>query len=105
MSDLYDFDAFLRRMRGLDYEDIIRNAEAEATSAEGSSFLMRGAPRRRALGSVEYASRVKAFLFYLRTGSRPGSANDSEFLSYRPIVEALVAKGRFKPEALEAFDL
>jgi len=105
MSDLYDFDAFLRRMLDLDYEDIIRHAEAEANSAEGSSFHVRGAPRYRALGSTEYASHVKAFLFYLRTGSRPGSVNDSEFLSYRPIVEALVAKGRFRPESLEAFDL
>ena len=64
---------------------------------------MRGAPRQREMGSTQYASRIKAFLFYLSYWTRPGGTSDAEFACYRPIVEALVAKRQIKPEALDAF--
>lgn len=104
MNGLYDFDDFLRRMTELDYDAIRYQAELEVASAERASFSVQGAPRQREMGSSQYASRIKAFLFYLSYWTRPGSVSDDEFACYRPIVEALIAKRQIKSEALDAFD-
>ena len=103
MAESYDFHDFLARMAKLDYHEILRQAEAECQRVEKVSYGVRGAPRQRKFGSVQYASRIKAFLFFMRHHHRPGSASDSEFRSYRDVVKALVQKGEFKPEALYAF--
>jgi len=100
---IYDFDEFLKRMVNLDYLDILLQADAECGCVEQSSYRVRGAPRRRKMGSGEYAKRIKDFLFFMRYGIRPGGASDSEFQSYRPVVETLVQKGQMKPEALQVF--
>ena len=103
MSDSYDFSMFLARAAELDYSAILKFGEDEAARTDGASFAITGAPARREAGSVEYLSRIKAFLFFMRHQTRPGSADDLEFQSYRPVVEALVQKQQFKPEALILF--
>jgi hypothetical protein len=103
VTDRYDFDAFLSRMAELDYLQILTTADAECASVERASFGKKGAVRQRELGSVKYASRIKAFLYFMRFGSRPGSATDSEFQSYRVVAEALVKKEQFKPSILDLF--
>ncbi|MDE2389079.1 MAG: hypothetical protein KGN35_08395 [Betaproteobacteria bacterium] len=87
----------------LDYHGILREADAEIGRIERLSYGVNGALRHREMGSMEYASRIKAFLFYMRHGTQPGSISDIEFFSYRQVVEALVQKGQFKVEALDNF--
>ena len=56
--------------------------------AEGVSFG-RGGPRQRDLGGTEHVRRIKELLFFMRNGTRPGSATDHDFASYRLVVERL----------------
>jgi hypothetical protein len=98
----FDFDAFLTSMAPLDYIEILRRADAECARAErGSSG--RGGLRDRKLVDVTYARRVREFLFFMRHLIRPASVRDYDFESYRPVVEALVAKGQLTSEALTKF--
>jgi hypothetical protein len=101
--DRFDFDDFLGRMAALDYPEILMQANSECGSIERISYGVKGCVRNRADGSVRYAERIKAFLWFMRTGTRPGSADDYEFQRYRIVAEALVKKGQFKPEVLDWF--
>ena len=104
MESPYDFENFIKRMSVLDYEEIIKQASAEVAEVEGASFSVKGAPRQRELGSANYASRIKAFIFFMQSGAKPGSANPSEFSLYKPVVLALVEKKTFKPEIMREFE-
>jgi hypothetical protein len=97
----YDFHDFIQRMAKLDYIDILKTANAECGHVESQLSGVRGAPQRRKEGGVEHAAKIKRFLYYMRYGDRPGGISDGEFSSYRPAVEALIAKGQFKKEALD----
>ena len=99
----YDFDLFLQTVRDMNYLEILQHAEMEANRAEKASTRVRGAVRARQQGSGQYVAKIGAFLFFMRHGQRPSSASDDEFQSYRPVVEALVAKDQFKPEILNLF--
>ena len=98
----YDFDAFLTSMAPLDYIEILRRADAECARAE-RGLSGRGGLRDRKLVDVTYARRVREFLFFMQHRIRPASASDHDFESYRPVIEALVAKGQMTSEALTKF--
>ncbi len=99
----YNFTEFLASMAKLDHDEILRRADAECDLVERRSYGRKGAVREREFGSSEYAEQIKAFLFFMRSGSRPYGASDEDFQNYRPVVEALVQKGQIKPETLSAF--
>jgi hypothetical protein len=53
---------------------------------------------------VQYTQRIKQFLFFVRYWDRPVGVTDDDFATYRPVVEALVAKGNVKAaEVLKLF--
>lgn len=99
----YDFDAFLERMAKLDYLKIIAVADEECGRVESFSRRVPGAVERRKRGSLQYAAKIKGFLFYMRYGKRPQGVSDSDFQKYKVVVEALVRKKQYKPEVLNAF--
>lgn len=103
ISPTYNFKEFLDQMVDKDYPEIVIAAEQECTAAERRSYSVRGAPRAREMGSTRYAANLKAFIFFMRSGIRPASADDWEFAMYRPVCEALVQKKQFKPTILEMF--
>jgi len=103
MAERYDFGAFLRSIEEQDYEDILRSATREVARVEPSLSGVRGAPERRRLGGFEYVDRLKKFLFFMRSGIRPGGLDDHEFGAYRQICERLVERGQFKPSVLDLF--
>lgn len=103
MTSPYNFQDFLERMARLDYHDILREADAECGRVQKVSSRVRGAPRQRKMGSLQYLQRIKEFLFFMQHGIRPATASESDFQSYRPVVETLVEKGQIKPETLEVF--
>ena len=95
----YDFDDFVSRMSKLGYMEILTFADAECARAE------RAGAKEQERGSVGYAERIKSFLWFMRFGKRPVSADDEEFARYRPVVVELVEKGQYEPEALIEFEL
>jgi hypothetical protein len=103
MTTPWDFDAFLETAKTLRVVELNKYGEDEAYRAENAGRGEAGA-RNRELGSAEYAMRVREFLYYLRTGQRPQGAGPPDFARYRPVVVALVERGDFLPNALEAFD-
>jgi hypothetical protein len=96
----YDFRAFLERMAPLSYASILREAELECGSVERTLYVVKGAPKRRDNGGSAYVEKIRAFLFFMRYGTRPGSASDADFRAYKLVVQALVERGEFKPDAL-----
>ncbi len=104
MINTYDFSAFIARMAELERDEILFRANEEIGHIERLSHRVKGALKRREMGSEKYASQIKEFLFYMRFGTRPGSANDIDFLCYRRVIEALVLKKQLPAERLADFD-
>jgi hypothetical protein len=97
MSSPTNFGAFLSKMATLDYLDILLEANVECTRAEFAADSGR-------LDTVQYTQRIKQFLFFVRYWDRPVGITDDDFAAYRPVVEALVAKGNVKAaEVLKLF--
>jgi hypothetical protein len=103
ISETYDIQEFLVAMVGKDWHEIVPMAERECGTAESRSYSVRGAPKARKMGSTKYAAQLKNFLYFMRYGSRPGSASDWEFNLYKPICKALVEKKQFVPAVLDVF--
>ena len=103
MADPYDFQAFLDRMAKLSLVEILVEADAECARTERAS-AGRGRGRQRPLGSLKYLRRVKDFTFFMRHDTRPSRVSDEDFASYRPVVDALIAKGQMNSEILELFE-
>ena len=103
-SDKYSFEAFIERVKSLDYPEILDAGEAACASAERASYAVRGAVATRAAGSTDYARRIKRFLFFMRQGRLPGSDGDADFTAFKEVAECLVTKRQFKPEVLRLFD-
>lgn len=103
ISFAYDFQQFLDAMAGKNYPEIIAIAEQELGSAEQGSRRTRGVATQRESMRREYAEQVGEFLFFMRIGVRPSNAPESDFKRYRPVCEALVEKGQFKPSILSQF--
>jgi hypothetical protein len=98
----YDFNAFLTSTVPLDYIEILHRTETECAKADRGSSKRRGSPKRE-LDKITYARQMREFLLFMRHCIRPASVSDYDFESYRPVVEALVAKGQMTSEALTKF--
>ena len=103
MTTPWDFDAFLEMAKTLRVVELNKYAADEAYRAENAGRGQGGA-RNREFGSAEYAIRMREFCNCLRTGQRPQGVGPLHFARYRPVVAALVERGDFLPNALEAFD-
>ena len=101
MPSPYDFQAFLARVSRLDLAAIVAAANEECRQVEAASFGARGAPRRRAEGSIEFATKLKQFLFFLQHCTKPGGVDANDFRSYEPLVRSLVAKGQLSDSHLK----
>lgn len=103
ISESYNFAEFLAAMIGKQYEDILSAGEDEIRIAAARGRNVKGAPKERQRGSIEYAARIKSFLYFMRYASRPDSASDLEFALYRPVCESLIKLGRFDAKILDLF--
>ena len=99
----YDFSDFLRRMSALDHHEILIKANQEATNVEKGSFNVKGSVERRKMGSIEYAQKIKEFLFFMRYGQKPSGVSVEDFQKYYHVVKPLVDKGQFKSSILTLF--
>ena len=99
----YDFATFLARVSELGWVEVLAEANAECGRVERESSGVRGAPKRRAEGSVAYTTKLKQLLFFLQSGTRPGGVEPSNFRLYEPLVRSLVAKRDLPDTALAHF--
>lgn len=99
----YDFHAFLQRMTKLSHIEILQEADKECALVERTLFSVKGAPKRRDQGGDAYCSQIKEFLFFMRSGKRPGSVSTTNFQVYKPVVQSLISKGELAVETLNLF--
>lgn len=99
----YDFNDFLRRMSSLNYPNILIKAEQEGRNVERGSSKVKGAVERRKMGSIEYAHKIKAFLFFMRYVQKPAGVSDEDFQKYLEVVKPLVDKSQLKSSILAMF--
>ena len=99
----YNICQFLPRIAGLSLAAMQLAAEKECADVERTLYGVRGAPKRRDQGGVEYVTKLKELLFFLQSRTRPGGASAGEFAMYKPLAVALVEGGEFPPEVLKLF--
>ena len=99
----YDFQRLLQKMAKLSYVEVLQEAEKECASVERTLSKVKGAPRNREQGAEVHCSQIKEFLFFMRTGTRPGSVSSMNFQTYKPIVQSLISRGEFAVETLALF--
>lgn len=99
----YSFDEFLDKAKDMSWLEIIALGDREGTNADRASHGQGGRVAREA-GSLEYAQKLRNFLFFLQHRRRAGGTSDEEFEKYKVVVEALVKKGELKSEILDMFE-
>jgi hypothetical protein len=103
-SDVYSFEKFLDSIKDKDLPEIQLIASREAEIAERlSSSSTRGIAKagKKAIGY--YNKQVGEFAFFMKSGIKPGSVDESDFKLYKPICEILVKKGQFRSDVLNHF--
>jgi hypothetical protein len=98
------FNAFLKRVRTLDYEAMIIEGCAACTAAQYASGGNLGVPRSLRSGGSIFTSRVRDLLFFLRNRALPAGAFVPDLRIYKEIAETLIAKGQLEKEVLAIFD-
>lgn len=102
---MYDFDKFLEEIKDLDWHTIIPLAETKCISLERGSYGVKGAVKRRELGSTELVEKIKGLLFWLQNGMKPAGLSETDFQKLRPLCLNLIEKKQLKPEAIKIFEL
>ena len=98
ISESFNRRQFIEAMMEKDYIQILFAAEAEVNEAER---IRRPAKSPRVRSAAEYSAFLKAFLFFMRYGIKPGGIFDEDFFLFRPLCEKLVQKGRRLSRASE----
>lgn len=102
-NNKFDISVFITSCIGISYDEIMEKADQEAHLVELQLHKGgRGALKLKDDGAIFYLAELKSLLFFLSTGSTPGSGS---FQLYRPIVQSLVDSGEFNPAALNVFNL
>ncbi len=100
----YDFDDFIRRVKDLEYHEMIRVADREAAAVE---YRLHGrgktAQAKQAAGGRDYRRLLGGFLYLLSQGTKPDGVDDWDFPRMRPAIESLVQRQILRAEALNVF--
>jgi len=86
------FDEFVAGVRDLDRQLLVETAAQE--KREGMKIRESG----------RYVEILNGLIGLLQSGNRPGGVHPWEFAKMHPIIEGLVKRKQFKPEALSVFD-
>jgi hypothetical protein len=104
MSQQFSFEDFIESMKTRDYADVLGATQSALAAAEAVSYQVRGARANRAAGIVDYVRRLKAFLFFLQSGTIPGGSDRYEWSLYRKVAERLFEKGQLEKKVLDALN-
>ena len=103
MNTRFDFLDWLQRHAGESRADLIQSADDAAASAERAVRRIRGVRASKESYELDFVYRAGQFLFWLRHNAKPDHVSDADWVAYRPICEALIAKGELPPSALAQF--
>jgi hypothetical protein len=103
MRSATDLVAFLESIRDCDLNSTIREADREAVRYEYRTGGRSRGSRDAREGQIRYAEQLKGLIFFLRFGIKPNGVSDEVFQLFRPLCEALVAKGQLLPAVLNCF--
>jgi hypothetical protein len=71
LSDRCDFNEFVHRAQGKDYQETIYLADREATEAERRFYHQNTPDKEKAICGQDYARCLKEFITYMRYGIKP----------------------------------
>ncbi len=107
ISDSFSLQEFVEAVKGKGADEIIRLAQRDIAEAERISFGVKGAVKARERGSMDYAGQLGGLVFWLERGhltaTKPDGVSRADFRAFRPIMDALIARGELPPEALDQF--
>ena len=95
----YDFDGFIDSLIDLGFHEMGAALDHECSRVE-ASMVGRSGPQARADGGAAYVARLKHVGYWLHQGTLAPGRREST-ACWR-LAEKLVARGEFKPEALDA---
>lgn len=102
--DKYDIYKFLDKIKNKNIHDIIEYGVEEIHKTKRDSYNIKGASKNRELGSVEYATELKAFLFFITDKIKPLGIDESLFQSFKPICKNLVEKEQLNNNIMKFFN-
>lgn len=97
----YDINDFILKYQDADYLTLIVEVTKEVQQLDAR--YMRLKRNEYDEGLSYYRDHVGDFLFYLNSGMVPAGIKLDGLQKFLPIIENLVTKGQFKPEALNVF--
>ena len=98
---IYDLNDFILKYQDADFITLITQISKEVQHLD--ALFMRLRRNEYDNGLTYYREHVGDFLFYLNTGVVPAGIQITGLEHFRPIIENLVNKGQFRPEALNIF--
>ena len=82
ISDRCDFNEFVLKAKGRDYQEVIYLAEREATEAERRFYHPRLAKTEKTLCGQDYARCLKDFITFMRYGIKPANLSPDALTSF-----------------------
>lgn len=101
--EIYNFETLVKQIQDMSYPDMIEHCQKRCASLEQLSYGVKGAVRRRELGSAQLAEDIKGILFWLYYGKKPLGLSEDKFQMLYPVCLNLIEKSQIKPEALRVF--
>ncbi|MGV3704527.1 MAG: hypothetical protein ACO1NU_04030 [Arcticibacter sp.] len=97
----YDINDFILKYQDADFLTLIVEVTKEVQHLDARYMRLKRNEYDEGLGY--YRDHVGDFLFYLNSGMVPAGIKLTGLQKFLPIIENLVNKGQFKPEALNVF--
>jgi len=97
----YDLNDFILKYQDADFLTLIEEVTREVKYLDARYLRLKRNEYDDAL--TYYREYVGDFLFYLNTGVVPVGIKITGLHKFLPIIENLVSKGQFRPEALNIF--
>ncbi|MGE6220429.1 hypothetical protein ACQKCH_11430 [Nubsella zeaxanthinifaciens] len=97
----YDLNDFILKYQDADFLTLIVEVTKEVRQLDARYMRLKRNQYDEGLGY--YRDHVGDFLFYLNCGIVPAGIGLKGLQKFQPIIENLVNKGQFKPQALDIF--
>ena len=104
-NQVFDKKEFVESVieRGLNRNEIIKEAQAEIRLTESISHRVTGAPESRAAGSGEYLRFLGSVEFFLQSRKSPAVLSADNFRLLHRLAKHLVDRDNLSPDILELF--
>ena len=103
----YDIQAFLNSISDLDPLEMVWEVRREEAAVQRALSAGRGtkeAGKQYEYKAMKYEQLLRAFVFFLKFGTKPAGISLWDFCLFRPIAERLVARGQLESSILDLFE-